>query len=288
LGHAVTVAGINSSELKIAISDPGLDAFEAGSTPGRSPVSHPYPHNSTVHNNASLVSHDIYNVTLLAPTAPGKWALQGYVGNPAAGAPPGTIAVVEGAVITSPLEIEVPGVEIVNVTVSHCSQSGIIVDEAYKTWTVDVDVTVHNNGTTTINVTVSVYYFNATFTQQIGASQTITNLPPSNNVTLTFSLDISGLPVGITYTLKANATGTGGASDEFVNGQMTRRRWGDVTGDGFVKLDDVGKLDLIYSLIIKPPYWPLMPDITGDCYVRLDDVGKMDLIYSGILTEGDP
>jgi hypothetical protein len=178
-----------------------------------------------------------------------------------------------------------PQKRVLNVTVSHC---GTLVDAAYKTWVVDVDVTLHNNGTAPTNYTVSVYYYNATFTQQIGTPQTITNLAPDSNVTLTFSWDISALPVGVTYTVKTNVTSSSGASREFVNGQMTRRRWGDVTGDGFVKLDDVGKLDLIYSLIIKPPYWPLMPDITGDCYVRLDDVGKMDLIYSGILTEGDP
>jgi hypothetical protein len=140
-----------------------------------------------------------------------------------------------------------------------------------------------NNGTEPINCTVSAYYYNATFTQQIGTSQSITNLASLNMITLTFNLDISGLPVGVTYTVKANVTSPSGVSDEFVNGQMTRRRWGDVTGDGFIKLDDVGKLDLIYSLIIKPPYWPLMPDITGDGYIKLDDVGKMDLIYSGLL-----
>lgn len=36
-GHAVTVAGINSVTMQIAISDPAIDAFELGLAPGRSP-----------------------------------------------------------------------------------------------------------------------------------------------------------------------------------------------------------------------------------------------------------
>jgi hypothetical protein len=59
---------------------------------------------------------------------------------------------------------------------------------------------------------------------------------------------------------------------------------GDINGDGIVDLGDVGKLDLIYSLIITPPYYPsYMPDMNGDGIVDLGDVGKLDLIYSGYL-----
>jgi len=46
-------------------------------------VPHPYPHNSSVHNDTQYVSHDIYNVTP-SFTPGGWWALQNYgVGNPA-------------------------------------------------------------------------------------------------------------------------------------------------------------------------------------------------------------
>ena len=51
-GHYVTCAGVNSEELKIAFSDPTLN------------IANPA---STNHNDATNVSHDIYNVSLGAP-----------------------------------------------------------------------------------------------------------------------------------------------------------------------------------------------------------------------------
>jgi parallel beta-helix repeat protein len=66
--------------------------------------------------------------------------------------------------------------------------------------------------------------------------------------------------------------------------------WGDVNNDGKVSLEDIGKLDIIYSgWISGPPYIDpatgkyLMPDINGDGYVTLADIGELDLIYSGYL-----
>jgi hypothetical protein len=287
LGHAVTVAGINSTSVPplIAISDPANDAFEAGLTPGRSPVNHthmlpepPY----TMHNNASLVSHDIYNVTFIAGCPGGTWALQGYVGNPQAGAPPGTIAVVESAVITSPLEVEVCGVNITNVVTSHC---GHTVNAAYKTWGVNVTVTVHNNGTVPVNCTVSAYYFNVTGAYQIGTSQNVTNLDPCNTTTRIFIWDLAGLPVNVTYTVKANATCTGGASDEFVDGAVKKRVWGDVDGiDDAVTSFDLKKVTLAIPGYVVTPY----ADVDGDCDTTSFDLKKVKLLIPGYLDPWEP
>jgi hypothetical protein len=97
-GHAVTVAGVNSTTMQIAISDPVIDAFEMGLASGRSPVLHmhmpPEPPYIT-HNNASLVSHDVYNVTFDVVT--GMWELKGYAGLPT----PALHVLIESAVITS-------------------------------------------------------------------------------------------------------------------------------------------------------------------------------------------
>ncbi|UCD26684.1 MAG: hypothetical protein JSV75_00725, partial [Candidatus Bathyarchaeota archaeon] len=97
-GHAVTVAGVNSATMQIAISDPVVDAFEMGLAPGRSPVPHlhmpPEPPYIT-HNDASLVSHDVYNVTF--DVVMGMWKLVGYGGLPT---PPFHV-LIESAVITS-------------------------------------------------------------------------------------------------------------------------------------------------------------------------------------------
>jgi len=84
--------------MQIAISDPVIDAFELGLAPGRSPVLHMHlppepPH--IFHNDASFVSHDVYNVTFDVVT--GMWELKGYAGLPS---PPFHV-LIESAVITS-------------------------------------------------------------------------------------------------------------------------------------------------------------------------------------------
>jgi len=66
-GHYVTVAGVNSNTSQLGISDPYFDSV-GNATPG-------------MHNDTQYVSHDIYNVTFIAPV-PGHlwpcWALLNY------------------------------------------------------------------------------------------------------------------------------------------------------------------------------------------------------------------
>jgi hypothetical protein len=106
-GHFVTVAGVNSTTGELLISNPIRNEFEAGNTPGRSPVPHnhlapepPY----TTHNNASLVSHDTY---LVAPSAHPQYHMQleEYVNET------GWVTLIESAVITSPKPVK-PDIEI--------------------------------------------------------------------------------------------------------------------------------------------------------------------------------
>ncbi|MGB8656284.1 MAG: FlgD immunoglobulin-like domain containing protein [Candidatus Zixiibacteriota bacterium] len=79
-GHYVTMAGVCSESLKIALSDPFRDAAEAG-WPGqvRPPDHLPHPGGHLVHNDSSLVSHDIYQSDTLS-LSPGNphWWLPGY------------------------------------------------------------------------------------------------------------------------------------------------------------------------------------------------------------------
>ena len=80
-GHFVTMSGVKSQSLKIALSDPGKDAAEYG-WPGRvRPPDHPPPpHHDTLHNDLLYVSHDIYQSSLESPT-PGNpyWQLMDYL-----------------------------------------------------------------------------------------------------------------------------------------------------------------------------------------------------------------
>jgi len=66
-GHFLTCAGVDSDNLKIAVSDPINDV--------QNPTA-----NHTSHNNAQNVSHDIYNVTIGAPypNVPYHWYLNDY------------------------------------------------------------------------------------------------------------------------------------------------------------------------------------------------------------------
>jgi hypothetical protein len=67
-GHFVTMAGVCSESLKIAISDPARDAAEYG-WPGRvRPLEHPsHPGDPILHNGPTYVSHDMYQSYLDNP-----------------------------------------------------------------------------------------------------------------------------------------------------------------------------------------------------------------------------
>ena len=80
-GHYVTMAGVCSESLKIALSDPARDAAVYG-RPGRvRPGDHPGPPvDPTLHNDPSYVSQDIFVSSLESPT-PGNphWGLPDYL-----------------------------------------------------------------------------------------------------------------------------------------------------------------------------------------------------------------
>ena len=63
-GHFVTVAGVNSDNLMIAFSDPDFDQTSASSP--------------TEHNDAKIVSHDIWRVDLESPSPGGTWWIPDY------------------------------------------------------------------------------------------------------------------------------------------------------------------------------------------------------------------
>jgi hypothetical protein len=80
-GHYVTVAGVNSQQSMIALSDPFVDAAEMG-LPGRVGdgiiIPHEHgQHDFTVHNDEGNVSHDIY-VAGPSPSPGGAWGLPDY------------------------------------------------------------------------------------------------------------------------------------------------------------------------------------------------------------------
>jgi cysteine-rich repeat protein/parallel beta-helix repeat protein len=81
-GHAVTVAGVDSPNLLLAISDPDNDAAEGGAPGVVRPVPDghsAHPNDPTVHNIEANASHDIYAVGP-SPSPGGKLGLIGFPG----------------------------------------------------------------------------------------------------------------------------------------------------------------------------------------------------------------
>jgi len=266
-GHYVTVAGINSATQEIAISDPDNDAFENGVIPkGRVPVPHPaHIGNPFIHNNASLVSHDIYPV-IYDPCPGGDWSLAGYPHGMGQG---DWHVQIEFAVITSPSENHDVAVTDVNV----CCGASIV----HGGRTVPVNVTVANEGDVTETFDVTVYW-NAT-----NVIQTIqfTLLSGATNSTV-FSWDTTGLTEYLNYTISAYAQPVAGEIDlgdnTYVYGDVTIVHEGDNNNDGKVRVDDILAVALAFGTDCGGPansngyYYESRLDVNCDKKIRVDDI----------------
>jgi hypothetical protein len=279
LGHAVTVAGVNSTSQPpmIGISDPDLDNAEppprGTSGPGRVlPTGVPHVHNATpphtLHNNASYVSHDIYNITFIAPPPPitnATWALDKYPGP--IGYP---IATVEWAVIVSPRPAEEANdITVTNVTVSVPKVPTL---EVYQGNPAYINITVLNNGTNPQTFNVSVYADENTTV--IGdeitiANYTVTNLGSGASNVTAVTWVTSGVPTCRNYTISAYAHPVPGEANTNnnlrVDASIYVRKLGDVSGDDNVDGGDqimVG--NALWSTPGDPTYNPYA-DVNMDC-----------------------
>jgi hypothetical protein len=273
-GHALTVAGVNSTTLQIAISDPAFDAFEAGGV-GRSPVPHmhsppepPY----TTHNNASLVSQDIYTVAQSPIPCPGgNWTIVGYDGCGAWPPVPGNVyAIIENAVVVSPVH---------DVAVTNVTSPKTVICQLY---TGNVTVTVENHGgyTETFNVTVyanMTAFFNGTATSNTTAITTFLNvtLNIGANANLTYVWNVTTFAKG-NYTLSAYANL--GSEDAHPEDNRFTDRWVIVTIPGDVGVCD-GKVDgkdLGWVAWCFGSYPGAPSPMTWDPNADIDNDGKVD------------
>jgi len=243
-GHFVTVAGVDSLNLKLAVSDPTLDAFENGMIPqGRVPIPHvhlppepPY----TTHNNASLVSQDTYNAMQITPPFPpcpgGNWALANYADwQPI----PTFFAVIESAVITSPSGTR--DVAVTNVTT--CKDGCVPFPTVGQNWTMHINVTVANQGNYTETFAVTTYA-NATMINQ-------TQLVLPSAASLTFSFKWNATLAYGNYTISAVADTVPGETDTadntYVGSTVLITVPGDVDGDLKVAPRDLALLIASYG-----------------------------------------
>jgi hypothetical protein len=284
-GHFATVAGVNSTQMKIAISDPCHNAFEDTLIPeGRVPIPHVHPAPEppyVTHNNAAYVSHDIYNVSLISSIAPspafppcpgGNWTLVNYVGwKPT----PPQFFVIESAVVTSPL----PGIHDINVTDITTSKDGCTPKLTVgKTLTTRINVTVKNEGNFTESFTLTVNAVNATTSIVVG-TQPVNNLLTGETRILTFTWDTTSASYG-NYNITAYATPVPGetntSNNKRSNGTVYVGIPADIDGDGDVDPLDLGTLGAAWGSFRGDPNYNPNADVNDD-----DSIGPLDLGIMG-------
>lgn len=273
IGHVVTVAGVNSTTLKLAISDPILDAFENGIiTQGFIPTPHLHPAPEPpyiTHNDAKYVSHDIYDVTwisppLLPPCPGGNWTIVGYPG-----APQGFLTVIENAVVTSPLGVH--DVALTNVTTSKdgCKPMPTVSGLYSGPFHVDVNVTVLNRGSFTENISVT-FYANATGVDTL----IVQNLGSGLQTILHFMWNTTGWAYG-NYSMNALALPVSGETslgdNLFSDGIVKVVIPGDINGDRTVNILD--SIIIGNSFLAKPgdANWNPNADVNCDDVINILD-----------------
>jgi hypothetical protein len=268
-GHFVTCAGVNSTNQELLISDPYWDAFEAGATQGRSPVAHPYPHPTPVHNDTQYVSHDEYVAKLWGvappPGYPGQtWELTGYL--QALGYDQTWHTFIRAAVDTSPL-----GEHDVAVTnVWNCKQGCTPMSTVGRSSTVHVNVTIENqvDFTETFNMDA---YANATL---IG-TQLVSNLLVGEIRMYTFVWNTVGLAYG-NYTVSATAIPVTGevdtADNTFMDGIVKVTIPGDVDGNYVVSIFDVVRITGAYGKKRGDPAYNPNADLDDNNVINIFDV----------------
>jgi len=265
-GHFVTVAGVNSQDSKIAISDPIRDAFETGLiAEGRIPIPHvhmppepPY----TTHNDAAYVSQDIYNVTWVSPPLPpcpgGNLTLVNFP-------VPGMFAIIESAVVTSPMGIHDVAVTDIKTSKDGCKPMPTVPDNSF----VKVNVTVLNNGnfSETFNVTL---FANATAVD----TQIVIGLAPGAQTELAYRWNTTGWIHG-NYIISAYAAPVPSevnvADNTYTDGIIKVVIPGDINGDGIVDIFDAILLANAFNALTGSPKWNPNADLKADDLIDIYD-----------------
>jgi len=154
-----------------------------------------------------------------------------------------------------------------DIAVTNVTTSKTIVGQGYFMF---INVTVENQGDSAETFNVTLYYNSNAINYT-----TVTNLPPGENTTITFTWNTTGVPKG-NYTIKAIAEPVPGETDTtdntLVDGTVLVTFPGDVNGDGKVRVDDVLAVALAFGSNLGDPNYNPNLDINGDDKIRVDDV----------------
>jgi hypothetical protein len=274
-GHYVTVAGVNSLEQKLALSDPVQDAFETGMIPeGRIPILHmhmpPEPPYVT-HNDASFVSQDIYAVQQIAPPflpcPGGNLMLLNFAGwRPA----PPFFAVIEYAVVTSPVH----DIAVTEVTTSKdgCLPKPTVCEK----YNVTIKVKVRNQGGYVESFfDVHCYVSDLMNTYEVETEIVSMHLNPGETVELSFTWNTGGYAKG-DYMVWAQADPvpyeTRTEDNTFTDGTVSIVMEGDINADKTVDIFDIVRIALAFNSIPSDPNWDPNADINDDKTIDIFDI----------------
>ena len=271
-GHFVTCAGVNSTTSELLISDPYQDAYEAGTDPkGRSPVPHPFPHPSQVHNDTQYVSHDAYLAQpwMLPPPPPPPMSpttleLMGYLQT--MGYNPSWHAFITAAVVTSPLGVH-------DVATTNLTSAKTVIGQGYGG---NVTVTAQNHGDFAENFNVTTY---ANTTKTTDVNFVLTN---GTTQAKTFVWNTTGFAYG-NYTLKGVADIVPGeidiADNNYTCGVPVHVGVpGDVSGptvgayDKTCNMRDINYLIQLFNTNPSSPNWKPNADVNNDGTVNMRDI----------------
>jgi hypothetical protein len=163
-------------------------------------------------------------------------------------------------------------VAIVNVAAS--------INEAYRGWNVDINVTAANLGDFTEDFDVTLYYgLSSTIiggNSSIIGSQHVSLLKPSMTLTLSFRWNTSEVACGYNYSLTAVASVVPGEVDTvnnvLVGGSIRMKLFGDANGDGSIDSKDAIVAGASFGVFPGEPHWNPQADFNRDNYVNAKDI----------------
>jgi hypothetical protein len=140
----------------------------------------------------------------------------------------------------------------------------------YKGWEVNVTVTVKNLG----NVSET-FDVNATYDGNLIGTQTVVDLPPTNEISLIFTWDTSSVAYG-NYTLAGKATIVpfefNPVNNVYVDGVIQIRLLGDINGDGKVDIKDLAIAAKAFGSYVGSPTYNPDADVNQDGVIDIRDL----------------
>jgi len=142
--------------------------------------------------------------------------------------------------------------------------------EAYVGHTVNISVVVRNEGTANETFNVTPYYDSTAI-----GTQTVTDLAPGANTTVTFSWNTTGVAPCSNYVIWAEASVVPGETDTadnvYVDGAVKVKLLGDVDGDGIVDIFDALAVRAAYGSTPGEPNWNPEADLNQDDTIDVYD-----------------